>query len=96
MGAILAACLVDQKAETKADHWVEKKVGTMAGLRGGSWVVMMVDLWAEMWVEKKADHLAVKMVELKVDMLVVLSVEKKAEMMAGKKAGQMVVKMAVQ
>ena len=61
----MAACLVDQKAETKADHWVEKKVGTMAGLRGGSWVVKMVVLRVALKAGKRAVKKVVRMAEKK-------------------------------
>ena len=60
MGAILAACLVDQKAETKADHWVEKKVGTMAGLRGGSLAVTMVVQRVALKAGKRVERMAEK------------------------------------
>ena len=56
----LVACLVDQKAETKADHWVEKKVGTMAGLRGGSLAVTMVVQRVALKAGKRVERMAEK------------------------------------
>ena len=56
----LVACLVDRKAETKADHWVEKKAGTMAELRGESLAVTMVVQRVALKAGKRVERMAEK------------------------------------